>query len=381
MATTFVQLHFLTPYAPSNLNRDDLGRPKTALFGGTQRLRVSSQSLKRAWRTSDAMETTLAGHLGVRTRDLGRYVERRLLELGASPNLASKHGERFSVLFAAPKAKKKVAEGESREDAEATAGSEQVAFVSASEFQGLSGLLERIAKGGRVDDEELKALIDRPVTTSDIALFGRMLTDLNKDKAKKLPEHQRGVGNVARAQFSVEAACQVAHAISVHKVAIEDDYFTAVDDLQTGDDPEGAGAAHVGTQEFASAVLYHYVCIDRALLLENLGGDEPLAARTLRALAQACLTVAPGGKQASFGSRSRAHFALAEKGPFQPRSLASAFLKPVAGDDLLAAGIEALRATRTKLDTIYGEEARSVAFDALAGSGSLKDLLDFVEKP
>jgi CRISPR system Cascade subunit CasC len=348
MATTFVQLHFLTPYAPSNLNRDDLGRPKTALFGGTQRLRVSSQSLKRAWRTSTLFEGALEGHIGTRTKRFGELAFDVL-----KTKLDEKKAEKVASAIAA-------AFGQVNDGALLT---EQLAFITPDERRAIESLAKKLVKeGGRAPtEEELGALVGRAKGAADVALFGRMLA--------------------AKTEFNVEAACQVAHAISVHKVAIEDDYFTAVDDLQTSEHEEGAGAAHVGTQEFASAVLYHYVCIDRALLLENLGGDEALAAKTLRALGEACLTVAPGGKQASFASRSRAHFAVAEKGAFQPRSLASAFLKPVTGDDLLAAGIDALRTTRAKLDAIYCEEARSIAFDAVAGTGSLKDLLDFIEKP
>lgn len=348
VTTTFVQLHFLTPYAPSNLNRDDLGRPKTALFGGTQRLRVSSQSLKRAWRTSSIFEDALGGHMGTRTKRFGEIaldVLKPKLDDKKATKLASKIAEVFGTVV------------------DGALLTEQLAYITPDEKRAIEALAKKLAKeGGREPtEEELAALVGRAKGAADVALFGRMLA--------------------AKTEFNVEAACQVAHAISVHKVAIEDDYFTAVDDLQTADDKEGSGAAHVGTQEFASAVLYHYVCIDRTLLLENLGGDEALAAKTLRSLGQACLTVAPGGKQASFASRSRAHFALAEKGSFQPRSLASAFLKPVTGDDLLAGGVEALRAIRAKLDGIYGEEARSVAFDAVAGSGSMKELLDFIEKP
>lgn len=348
MTTTFVQLHVLTPYAPSNLNRDDLGRPKTALFGGTQRLRVSSQSLKRAWRTSSVFEKALEGHIGIRTKRFGEIAYGVL-----KASLEEKKAKRLASAIAAEF-------GEVKEGALVT---EQLAFITPDEKRAIEALARKLAKeGGREPEkEELAALVGRAKGAADVALFGRMLA--------------------AKTEFNVEAACQVAHAISVHRVAIEDDYFTAVDDLQTADADQGAGAGHIGTQEFASAVLYHYVCIDRPLLLENLGGDEALTRKTLRAFAEACLTVAPGGKQASFASRSRAHFALAEKGPYQPRSLASAFLKPVAGEDLLASAVEAFRVTRSKLDGIYGEEAASAGFDAVAGSGSLKDLLDFIETP
>src|SRR5512142_2900969 len=69
--STFIQLHLLTSYPPSNLNRDDLGRPKTAVMGGKTRLRVSSQSLKRAWRTSDIFADAMKGHVGTRTKSMG----------------------------------------------------------------------------------------------------------------------------------------------------------------------------------------------------------------------------------------------------------------------------------------------------------------------
>jgi CRISPR system Cascade subunit CasC len=345
MTSTFLQLHFLTPYAPSNLNRDDLGRPKTALFGGAQRLRVSSQSLKRAWRTSEIFERELEGHIGTRTKRFGELANEIL-----SAKLDEKKAKKFAGEIAA-------VYGKINGDALQT---EQLAFVTPDEKRHLEALARKLAKEGREPtEEELGGLVGKASGAADVALFGRMLA--------------------AKTEFNVEAACQVAHAISVHKVAIEDDYFTAVDDLKTA--AEDAGAAHVGTQEFASAVLYHYVCVDRPLLVENLGGDEALAGRTLRALGQACLSVAPNGKQASFASRSRAHFALVEKGSAQPRSLASAFLKPVTGDDLLAAATGALQATRAKLDAIYGDEAPSVSFDAVAGTGTMKAVLDFLAAP
>jgi CRISPR system Cascade subunit CasC len=349
MANTFLQLHFLTPYAPSNLNRDDLGRPKTALFGGSQRLRVSSQSLKRAWRTSEVFESALQAHIGTRTKRFGDLVfpilAKRLDEKKAN-KLASKLAEVFGAV---------------KEEALRT---EQLAHITPDEKGYLEALAAKLAaEGGREPtEEELSSLVGKAKGAADIALFGRMLA--------------------AKTEFNVEAACQVAHAISIHKVAVEDDYFTAVDDLKTAE--EDAGAGHVGTQEFASAVLYHYVCVDRGLLVENLGGDEPLAQKTLRALGEACLTVSPSGKQSSFAARSRAHFALVEKGSSQPRSLASAFLRPVAGEDLLCSGVQALDSTKAQLDDIYQDRVPSVRLDACAEAGKTgtkAELLAFLASP
>lgn len=346
MANTFLQLHFLTPYAPSNLNRDDLGRPKTALFGGSQRLRVSSQSLKRAWRTSDVFESNLAGHIGTRTKRFGNLVL-PLLTKGLDEKKANKLASQLAEAFGAVK--------------DEGLRTEQLAHITPEEKRHLEALAAKLAKeGGRAATvEELQGLVARAKGAADIALFGRMLA--------------------AKSEFNSEAACQVAHAISIHKVAVEDDYFTAVDDLKTVE--EDAGAAHVGTQEFASAVLYHYICIDRGLLAENLGADEALLQKTLRALGQACLTVAPGGKQSSFASRSRAHFALVEKGASQPRSLASAFLRPVVGEDLLATGIQALEQTRGRLDAIYQDQVGSKRFDAVAGEGTMEEVIAFLAAP
>src|SRR5215211_7389766 len=86
--TTFIQLHILTAYPPANLNRDDTGKPKTAQFGGAERLRVSSQALKRAWRTSAEFREALNGHIGERTQRLGDEIEKHLRVKGASDSKA-----------------------------------------------------------------------------------------------------------------------------------------------------------------------------------------------------------------------------------------------------------------------------------------------------
>jgi CRISPR system Cascade subunit CasC len=343
----FVQLHFITSYAPSNLNRDDLGRPKSALFGGTLRLRVSSQSLKRAWRTSEVFETALAEHIGTRTKDFGNRAFGKLKEaLGPekADAIARKIAEQYGKL-------------KGKGDDEQKRQTETLVYVTPGELAALDKLVVALAKEKREPkEEELLALLAQARGAADVALFGRMLA--------------------AKPEFNVEAAAQVAHALSVHKVAIEDDYFTAVDDLNAGKDETGAG--HVGTQEFAAAVLYHYVCIDRAQLEENLGKDKALVAKALDGFLRACLTVAPTGKQASFGSRAFASYALAEKGDFQPRSLAVAFLEPVKGERMLSDAVERLEKTRERFDKVYGAEGAAKSLDVSKGEGSLAELAKFV---
>jgi CRISPR system Cascade subunit CasC len=174
----------------------------------------------------------------------------------------------------------------------------------------------------------------------------------------------------------------VAHAISVHPVVIEDDYFTAVDDLNDGS--EDAGAAHIGETGFAAGLFYSYICINRTLLVENLGGDEALAQKSIQALIEAAVKVPPNGKQNSFGSRAYASYVLAEKGDQQPRSLSVAFLKPVTsqgieGTDFGTAAVDALTTQRQNMNAVYGPCAdASCEINVFEGKGTLAELLKFV---
>ncbi len=341
----FVQLHLLTSYPPANLNRDDLGRPKTAVMGGETRLRISSQSLKRAWRTSDLFKAALDGHLGTRTKNLGEEIRQTLLEKGVSEKRALEWARAIAGRFGALK----------KESAEI----EQLAHFSPEERAAIDGLVNTLAeRGSEPTAAELELLRERH-SAVDIALFGRMLA--------------------ATPRYNTEAAAQVAHALSVHQVTVEDDFFTAVDDLNQGLDDVGAG--HMGETEFAAGLFYLYLCIDCELLQENLGDQTPLTAKALAALVEAAATVAPTGKQNSFASRARASYLLAEKGDQQPRSLSVAFLKPIAGsgEGMLANAIVALERTRANMDEVYGPCADGVCvMDTTQPAGSLRQVIDFV---
>ena len=176
--------------------------------------------------------------------------------------------------------------------------------------------------------------------------------------------------------FNTEAAAQVAHAITVHQAQVEDDYFTAVDDLNNGKDD--LGAAHIGETGFGAGVFYLYVCINREQLEKNLG-DKALAHKALDALLHAVTKVSPTGKQNSFASRSYASYVLAERGDQQPRSLSLAFLKPVRGHDVLADAIKALVSKRENMDKVYGACADAVKMmNTESGEGSLVELVTFI---
>ena len=348
----FLQLHLLTAYGPSNLNRDDTGRPKSAIFGGVPRLRISSQSLKRAWRTSDVFAAKLDGHLAARTQRLGKDVLARMTESGMDEADALKIARGIAGAFGKIKSEK---------DTQPTF-IEQLAFVSPEErtraFALADQALALTRAGETVPEPKADDLLQRTDTAADIAMFGRMLADNPK--------------------FNREAAVQVAHAMTTHRVNAEDDYYTAVDDLKSRDEPDDAGAGFVGVQEFGSGVFYLYICVDRGLLLRNLGDTRAIRDASLAALVEAAATVAPRGKQASFASHARAAYALAEKGSAQPRSLAAAFLKPVTGSDQGRQSITVLEDFRDRLDAAYGACADDrYTMNVERGEGTLNALLEF----
>ena len=348
--TTFLQMHLLTTYPASNLNRDDTGRPKTVVFGGKPRLRVSSQSLKRAWRTSAVFIDRLGNHVGKRTQRLGGELLQRLTEAGVEGKRATEISRTIAGAFG-----KLVDEKD-----ENPSYIKQLAFVSEEERARAMALADRAAAGDDIS-ESLEELLGKTDSAADIAMFGRMLADA--------PAYNR------------EAAVQVGHAMTTHKVTVEDDYYVAVDDLKRPADVDGdVGTSFIGVQEYGAGVFYLYACVDTGLLVSNLGGDKGLARDAVKALIESAATVSPRGKQASFASRARASYVLLERGSQQPRTLAAAFIKSVSDEDILNASIERLGAFRSNLDTAYGPGADAIK-ELVATSdkaqGSMDEMLSF----
>lgn len=301
MTRTIVDIHILQTVPPSNLNRDDTGSPKTAVYGGARRARVSSQAWKRATRL--AFNRTLdPGELGVRTK---RVVELLKGEISAlDPALADRSDELARETFkaigiktAAPK------KGETEE-------SGYLLFLSAGQVRSLAEAAVAAAHaGGKLAEElkarKVKALADRDHSV-DVALFGRMVADVS--------------------DLNVDAAVQVAHAISVHAVDNEYDYFTAVDDRK--DDVDETGAGMIGTVEFNSATLYRYATVDVDRLRDNLG-DGPATRRAVEAFIRAFVTSMPTGKQNTFANRTLPDAVLVKVRETQPISFVGAFEEPV----------------------------------------------------
>lgn len=354
--TTFLQLHLLVSYPPSNLNRDDLGRPKTAIFGGSERLRISSQALKRAWRTSphfDALREQ--GHVGERTRRLGVETYEAMCEQGIDEERARAWSTAIAKKWAKTRSKNA---NRSEQDIE----TEQLIHVSPFERAAIRRISDKLVEQKDSLDEKAgaKIIADESVMlevhkASDIAMFGRMLADN--------PSH------------NVEAAVQVAHALTTHEVIVEDDFFSAVDDLNVTD----SGAGHIGEAQFGSGIFYVYVNIDQDALVKNLDGDVALAQETLEALVRSCAQVGPGGKQNSYGSRCYAHYILAERADKAPRQLSLAFIDgDILEDGSILESTSRLEELRGKMDGAYGAWAQAdYTLNVLSGEGKLEELVDF----
>lgn len=352
--TTFLQLHLLTTYPPSNPNRDDQGRPKTAILGGTPRLRLSSQSVKRAVRLSEPFQRGLAGHIGERTKLIGSEIRAYLVGKHVPEARADEIARQVAAIFS----KLEPPDKNAPQKVQGTT----LAFISPDE-RSLANELADAAVGGETlpdDPRKDKKLVARVLRSADgavdIAMFGRMLAD-NPD-------------------FNRDAAVQVGHAFTTHRAQVEDDFFTAVDDLKTRD--EDAGGAHLGEQGFGSGVYYLYACANVDLLAENLEGDRALAAKGLAALVEALATATPAGKQNSFAHRPRAGYIRAEVGSAAPRDLSGAFFAAITGRNLLADSVTALEDMVRKIDRAYGPACDTCALmNVEKGEGTLTEIAAF----
>lgn len=384
---TLIEIHALQNFAPSNLNRDDTGAPKDALFGGTRRARVSSQCLKRAVREHFKIkveEKDLHENLGQRSKRLLDEVVSLLVKEGWNPTEA-RNKARLAMLagagtWVAPN------EAESNEDEKSEylmfLGAKEIASVAATinerwEAEKWSGIEEALKKSSvkekkkeaaKKTSKELKESFSRILNGGkavDVALFGRMLADM--------PEKNRN------------AACQVAHAISTHVVEREFDFYTAVDDLKPEDT---AGADMMGTVEFNSACFYRYAVIDWEKLVENLQNDTELAGKGLRAFLEGFVVAEPTGKQNTFAAHNPPEFiAVSVRRNTAPRSLANAFetaIRARKDESLTSRSVVALTQKAKGLQTAYGGDGKTFVLNLTGADingfgekvGSLADLLE-----
>ncbi|MBK8909824.1 MAG: type I-E CRISPR-associated protein Cas7/Cse4/CasC [Chlorobi bacterium] len=313
-----IELHSLTSHSPANLNRDDLGRPKSAVFGGVNRARISSQAIKRSIRTSNYVEETLHHGISTRSRQIPKMIYEELLpEFQGDPARAARLKD---VCRALPGAFGKV-------DAQHEMQTSQIVFLTPDEISRTASYVREIVRGDeKLTQAAVKELIAgaaaaiglnrNPGDGVDMALFGRMTTD------------------DANSFASVDAAMQVAHAISTHAVTPETDWFTAVDDVLTDNDERGSG--HIGEIEFNSATFYKYFSCNLPLLVKNMNGASEDAIDALATVLDAACRVTPSGKQNSYASHSLADTVLLViRQQRIPVSLANAFERPVPKDETL----------------------------------------------
>jgi CRISPR system Cascade subunit CasC len=296
-----IEIHALQTFGPSNLNRDDTGNPKEALFGGVRRARISSQSAKRAMRVSEIFGDEIQVTPGVRTKILTGIIAERLVEAGMPEETALEHAaDVMGSVFAKPDSKNK-------------AKTSVLVYISNDELNLLVNyILDVYQQDQAVDFKSLSKDITKQLKNRslapDIALFGRMLA-----------EHP---------DLNTDAASEMMHALSTHEVnTAEFDYFTAVDDL-TPDETSGAGM--LGLVAFNSATYYRNARIHWEQLVQNLHGDVDLATRTVSGFMKAFALVVPSGMKNTFVNQHAPDFLLAVIRPKNDgQSLVNAFEKPI----------------------------------------------------
>lgn len=349
----FIEVHILQNFAPSNLNRDDTGNPKDTEFGGVRRARISSQCIKRSIRQHPVFAKTTAVELAVRTRWMTRLLVEPLVRAGKDEQQAQAVAQAFAIQYS------KMDKGHTSVLIYLSAGEIQKAVdallgkwdeVSAGLSNPKSTVMEGLAK------DLFKTLKDR-TGAPDIALFGRMLAE--------------------KPDLNIDAACQVAHALSTHRVSMDMDFYTAVDDLARDDE---AGAGMMGVTGFDSACFYRYARLDWDKLVENLGGDRALACRTVEAFLRAAVLAVPSGKQNGFAAQNPPDFLLGvARVDGESWSMANAFEKPVRAEregGYLAPSIAALDTYWGRMMKAYGGEGVTPLVLALDENAPLKQLKD-----
>lgn len=325
-----LDVHVLQTLPPSCLNRDDTGSPKSALYGGARRARVSSQSWKRATRRYFNEHLAYGTSQGTRTRKLPQlFVERLTERLGEratdEARVVQLANTAAGVLVGVkPDRLKKM------QASDVPADLEYALFVSAGTINAAVDQLVAAYDGGNLDDAALKAAMGSGHSL-DVALFGRMIADT--------PE------------LNIDAACQVAHAISTHRVASEFDFYTTVDD-RAGDDE--TGAAMMGYIEFNSATLYRYATLSLGRLVDNLG-DAGAAVAGARAFVEGFAKSLPTGHQNTFAAMTLPDVIFVALRTDQPVSLVGAFEAPVEGSGgYVAESARRLAEHARRLDDLYG---------------------------
>ncbi len=369
------EIHALHSLPASNPNRDRFNRPKEQTFGSARRARISSQSLKRAAR--EQMRDTLAGEVfGVRTRNVTAIVAEHLTHssrnvtaivaehLTHSSRLPHEWDDATIKALAAAAARqafwpKRDAEPVAADNDDGEAGGDTILFVSDAELEHVANVLI-----------QLPAAVT--ITTSKGNPSVALGSEIKQRLAEPFPDALQPIEAALTGRFfaqrpnaTVEAAVQVAHTLSIHRLISETDYFSAVEEHPVTAD---SGAAHAGDADFNSSCHYKYARIDVPQLALNLDPGDPVAqidrARTIAcAFTAAFIDAVPAAKQATMNASTPASYALLVRRRRGGWNLANAFIKPVLSrTDLVGEGIKALDEHLGKVLTTVGD-ADLIAID------------------
>ncbi len=326
-----IELHILQSFPVSCLNRDDVGSPKTAIFGGVNRARISSQSLKRSIREFARDHFPTARFGGMRTKLIAPLLKDALLEHGVDDTVAATQAENIARKLPNPKATTKD-----------SIKLPTLIFLAPSEIDAIAEQVAELLKTNPKSKDYEKSL-DKfckkagLIDGADIALFGRMVAN--------------------SASLTLEGAAMFSHALSTHKANNDLDFYTAVDELKPREEDLGAGM--LGTIEFASAVYYRYVAVNLDLLadeshLGKLSSEE--RQQVVDAFIRATLMAVPGARRNSMNANTLPGYALGTyKSAGQPVQLINAFEAPIRPKGgLLESSTTALREHHEKLNETWG---------------------------
>lgn len=345
MALT-IDIHALQTLPPSLINRDDTGAPKSAVYGGVPRQRVSSQAWKRAIRKYFESEIDPAS-VGDRSKRLPEKIARKVQEHeGWDAERAQKE---VAELFKAAGIKTEVDAKRIKalKDSEETTAEELAAaqypqtkyllFLSPHQIERAAEAIIA-ADGEKIKKKDALEILDTQHSV-DMALFGRMVAD--------------------DAAYNVDAAVQVAHALGIHASAPEFDYFTAVDDL--AEEGEETGAGMIGTVQMMSSTLYRYATVNLDGLTRNLDSSENAKQAAVN-FVDAFIKSMPTGKINTFANQTMPELIYIAVRDTRPVSLVTAFEEPVeptTGQSLRVAGAEALAKEEAEFEENYGLQPKA----------------------
>ena len=333
---TIIEFHILQTIPPANLNRDDTGSPKTAIYGGALRARVSSQAWKRP--TRELFRQTIdQASLGLRTKRVVEVLVQRITD--RRDDIANENALRLAKLTLTTAGLKLIAPKAPKDsDAESIDETQYLLFMGNGQYDALADLVIDAYDNGdaestiKTQKKQIRSIVlnDHSI---DVALFGRMVADST--------------------DLNIDAAAQVAHAISVQRVSTESDYYTAVDDVkQDNEDEIDSGAAMIGEIEFNSATFYRYANVDVNRLFDTLGSVSATKA-AVEAFVRSFITSIPSGKINTFAHRTLPDLVLINVRDTQAVNLVGAFEEPI-DRDIVRQATHALVEREHQIDKAYG---------------------------